>query len=384
MQKTALILSGGGARAAYQVGVLLAVSDILPHLKHPFPIISGTSAGAINAAALAAHIGTFHRSAHDLAKTWRALSIDQVYRTDWRSLTKGSLRVFGSLFHEGVSKGRPVGLLDNSPLHELLSSIIHFDNIEKRINKGVLDALSITALGYNSGESVSFFQGKPELRGWRRYRRVGAPAKLGVNHLMASSAIPIVFPTVKLDREYFGDGAMRQMAPISSALHLGANRLFIIGVSGNRVAGPWRSAGKFVPPKQSPSLAQIMGQMLNSAFIDALEGDIERLDRINDLLQLVPDEHQGGPGQLRKVETLVISPTKRLDRIAGRKIRHLPKAMRMFMRSSGATAKSGGSAAASYLLFAHEYCHELIELGYQDAMWDREKIENFFRTPDSP
>lgn len=384
MQKTALILSGGGARAAYQVGVLLAVSDILPHLKHPFPIISGTSAGAINAAALAAHIGTFHRSAHDLANTWRALQIEQVYRTDWRSLSKGCLRVFGSLFHEGVAKGRPVGLLDNSPLHELLSSIIHFDNIEKRINKGVLDALSITALGYNSGESVSFFQGKPELRGWRRYRRVGAPAKLGVNHLMASSAIPIVFPTVKLDREYFGDGAMRQMAPISSALHLGANRLFIIGVSGNRVAGPWRSASKFVPPKQSPSLAQIMGQMLNSAFIDALEGDIERLDRINDLLQLVPDEHQGGPGQLRKVETLVISPTKRLDRIAGRKIRHLPKAMRMFMRSSGATAKSGGSAAASYLLFAHEYCHELIELGYQDAMWDREKIENFFRSPDSP
>ena len=383
MQKTALVLSGGGARAAYQVGVLLAVSDILPHLKHPFPIISGTSAGAINAAALAAHVGSFHRSTHDLAKTWRALEIEQVFRTDWRAMSAGCLRVLSSFFHEGVAKGQPIALLNNEPLRELLSSIINFSNIEKRINRGVLDALSITALGYNSGESVSFFQGKPELRGWRRYRRVGAPATLRVDHLMASSAIPIVFPTVKLEREYFGDGAMRQMAPISSALHLGANRLFIVGVSGNRAVGPWGSAGKFVPPKRSPSLAQIMGHMLNSAFIDALEGDIEHLDRVNELLDLVPEDKQGGPGQLRKVETLIISPTKRLDRIAGRKIRHLPRAMRMFMRSSGATAKSGGSAAASYLLFAHEYCHELIELGYQDAMWDREKIEKFFSVPDS-
>ncbi len=383
MQKTALVLSGGGARAAYQVGVLLAVSDILPHLKHPFPIISGTSAGAINAAALAAHPGSFHRSTHDLAKTWRSLEIEQVFRTDWRALSSGALRVFSSFFHEGITKGQPIALLDNAPLRDLLSSIINFNNIEKRIKKGVLDALSITALGYNSGESVSFFQGKPELRGWRRYRRVGAPSKLRVDHLMASSAIPIVFPTVKLEREYFGDGAMRQMAPISSALHLGANRLFIVGVSGNRVAGPWGTAGKFIPPKRSPSLAQIMGHMLNSAFIDALEGDMEHLDRINELLQSVPEDQQGGAGQLKKVETLVISPTKRLDRIAGRKVRHLPRAVRMFMRSSGATAKSGGSAAASYLLFAHEYCHELIELGYQDAMWDREKIEQFFSAPDS-
>jgi len=381
MRITALILSGCGAMAAYQVGVRRGVSDVLPQLKHTCPVVSGPSGGAIIAAALAAPPGTFKRSTHDLAETWRSLEIEQVFRTDWRALSKGCLRVLGSFLHEGVGLHNPVALLDNSPLRELLLSIINFKNIEKRIEKGVLEALCITALGYNSGESVSFFQGKSSLRGWRRYRRVGAPAQINVEHLMASSAIPIVFPTVKLSREYFGDGAMRQMAPISSALHLGANRLFIIGVSGNRAAGPWGHAGKFVPPKKSPSLAQIMGQMLNSAFIDSLEGDIEHLDRINQLLEHVPEEHQGGAGQLRQVETLVISPTKRLDRIAGRKVRHLPKAMRMFMRSSGATAKSGGSAAASYLLFAHEYCHELIELGYQDAMWDREKIEAFFSHP---
>lgn len=379
MPTNALILSGGGARAAYQVGVLQAVSDILPHLKNPFPIISGTSAGAINAAALAAHPGTFNRSAHDLADTWRALEIEQVFKSDWPSLLYGGTRVMASLAHERFRGKKPLALLDNSPLRELLSSVINFSNIQRKIDKGSLEALSITALGYNSGESVSFFQGQPNLRGWRRYRRVGSPSTITVEHLMASSAIPAVFPTVKLSKEYFGDGAMRQMAPISSALHLGANRVFIIGVSGNRAVGPWGHSGKFVPPKRSPSMAQILGQMMNSAFIDSLEGDIEHLERINELLALVPDKDRDKTGYLREVDTLIISPTKRLDRIAGRRIRSLPKSLRFFMRSSGVTAKSGGSAAASYLLFSHEYCNELLELGYQDAMWEREKIERFFQ-----
>lgn len=374
----ALILSGGGARAAYQVGVLLAVSDILPDLKNPFPIISGTSAGAINAAALAAHPGGYHESAHSLAETWRALEINHVFRDDWRSLAKGVLKSCTAFFHQGNLGKQPIALLDNSPLRDLLSSVIDFENIDKKISAGDLRALAITALGYNSGESVSFFQGHPELRGWRRYRRVGAPSKISVDHLLASSAIPAVFPTVKLSREYFGDGAMRQMAPISSALHLGADRVFIIGVSGNRAVGEWGSAGKFVPPKTSPSIAQILGQMMNAAFIDGLEGDIAHLERINSLLELVPEEDRQGNTKLRKVETLIISPTKRLDRIAGRKVRNLPKPMRALLRSSGATAKGGGSAAASFLLFSHEYCHELIDLGYSDAMWERDKIEQFF------
>ncbi len=378
MSTNALILSGGGARAAYQVGVLLAVSDILPDLKNPFPIISGTSAGAINAAALAAHPGTFHRSAHDLASTWRSLEIEQVFKTDFRSLAGGGAKVLCSFFQEGSRGQKPIALFDNSPLRTLLSEVINFSNIQKKINRGLLEALSITALGYNSGESVSFFQGQPELRGWRRYRRVGAPSEITVEHLMASSAIPVIFPTVKLSREYFGDGAMRQMAPISSALHLGADRLFIIGVSGNRAVGPWGHAGKFTPPKHSPSIAQILGHMLNSAFIDSLEGDIEHLERVNELLRLVPEENSEQTGYLREVDTLIISPTKRLDKIAGRRVRSLPRTLRYFMRGSGATAKGGGSAAASYLLFSHEYCNELMELGYQDAMWDKEKIERFF------
>lgn len=379
MSTNALILSGGGARASYQVGVLKAVSDILPHLHNPFPIICGTSAGAINAAAMAAHPGEFRRSVSDLARTWRELEIEQVFKVGWRAQIGGALKLVASLLNEGVGKGRPVSLLDNSPLRELLLSVIPFENIQRRIDRGDLEALCISALGYNSGESVSFFQGNAALRGWRRYRRVGTPTQITVDHLLASSAIPAIFPTVKLSREYFGDGAMRQMAPISSALHLGADRIFIIGVSGNRHAAANWKMKKHPPPKHSPSVAQIMGQMFNSVFIDSLEGDIEHLERVNDLLKLVGDDRCDNTNYLRPVETLIISPSKPLDKIAGRRIRNMPPSMRYFMRRTGATAKGGGSAAASYLLFSHEYCNELIELGYQDTMWERDAVEAFFK-----
>lgn len=379
MATNALILSGGGARASYQVGVLQAVSDILPHLHNPFPIICGTSAGAINAAALAAHPGEFCAAALDLSKTWRSLEIEQVFNVGWRDQIFGGLKVLASFFNEGVGRERPLGLLNNAPLRQLLTRVIDFDNLQKRVDSGALEALCITALGYNSGESVSFFQGQPGLRGWRRYRRVGTPSEIKVEHLLASSAIPAVFPSVKINKEYFGDGAMRQMAPISPALHLGADRVFIIGVSGNRHASANWSARKKLQPKHSPSVAQLMGQMFNSAFIDALEGDIEHLERVNALLKLLPEgDRCDNTSHLRPVDTLIISPSKPLDKIAGRKIRHMPKSMRFFMRRTGATAKGGGSAAASYLLFSHEYCNELMELGYQDAMWERESIEAFF------
>lgn len=382
MPTNALILSGGGARASYQVGVLQAISDILPHLHNPFPIICGTSAGAINAAAMAAHPGEFRRAVRDLSQTWRSLEIEQVFRVGWRAQIGGALKVVGSLLNDGVAKGQPVALLDNTPLRELLLDVIPFANIQRRIDRGELEALCITALGYDSGESVNFFQGNPALRGWRRYRRVGKPSVITVDHLLASSAIPAIFPTVKLSREYFGDGAMRQMAPISPALHLGADRVFIIGVSGNRHAARHWKYKQIRASKHSPSIAQIIGQMFNSAFIDALEGDTEHLERVNNLLRLIDQERCENTDHLRPVETMIISPSKPLDKIAGRRIRNMPPSMRYFMRRTGATAKGGGSAAASYLLFSHEYCNELMELGYQDTMWERDAVEAFFADSD--
>lgn len=374
MPTNALILSGGGARAAYQVGVLQALADILPDLHNPFPVICGTSAGAVNAVAMAAHPGEFRQAALDLAHLWQTLTFEQVFCTGWGPLTKGFCRVGRSLLNEGVSSGKPLALLDSSPLRELITSKIPFKNIDKRIQAGDLKAVCVTALDYNSGESVSFFQGNSNLQGWRRFRRVGTPTQLGVDHLLASSAIPALFPTVRIGQQYFGDGAMRQIAPISPALHLGADRAFVIGVSSNRNPAHWGK--RTMPAKHSPSMAQIIGQMFNSAFIDTLEGDIEHLERVNSLLALIED--LGGSAPLRQVETLIISPSKPLDRIAGRKVRGLPSSLRFLMRSTGATTRGGGAAAASYLMFSHEYCKELMELGYQDAMWEREAIEAFF------
>jgi len=186
-----------------------------------------------------------------------------------------------------------------------------------------------------------------------------------------------VFPTVKINREYFGDGAMRQLAPISPALHLGADRVFVIGVSGNRNPAHW--AKRRARPRHSPSMAQIIGHMFNSAFIDSLEGDIEHLERINYLLERIEEPVITNSGAvLKPVECLVISPSKELDKIAGRKVRYLPKPMRFFMGATGATARGGGAAAASYLLFAKPFCDELIDLGYQDAMWEKDAIQQFF------
>jgi NTE family protein len=376
MATNALILSGGGARAAYQVGVLQALADLRPDLHNPFPIVCGTSAGAINAVAMAAYPGNFYHAVASLDKTWRELQIEQVFKTGWWDLLGNLGRIAGSFLHDGLAKERPLALLDNSPLRQLLIDVIPFDNLAKRISAGDLRAICITAMGYNTGESVAFFQGAENLRGWRRARRVGTPSSITVEHLLASSAIPTIFPAVYLSREYFGDGAMRQVAPISPALHLGANRLFVIGVSSNLNRARWGI--QKLPQKRAPSVAQIIGQMFNSAFIDSLEGDLEHMERVNALLTEAGDERSDKTSHLRAVESVVISPSKPLDKIAGRHVRDLPDSLRFFLRKTGATAHGGGAAVASYLLFCHGYCNELMELGYRDAMAEKSEIDRFF------
>jgi NTE family protein len=375
--KTALVLSGGGARAAYQVGVLQALAEILPpEIENPFPIICGTSAGAINAIALAAHRGNFKDSVNALAGMWQQLTVSDIYLNSWSDLLKGMSSLGLSLFHQGVGQNRPLSLLDNTPLWNLLGSKIQFESIDKNIASGKLLAVSISAMGYTSGHSVSFFQGHPDLQGWSRYRRGGVPTQLRLEHLLASSAIPTIFPAVRIEREYFGDGALRQLAPISPALHLGADKLFVVGVSGNRKAV---RAHKRIPQRHSPSMGQIIGHLFNSAFVDALEGDIEHLERMNELLKLIPDDKlEAADLHLRAVESMIISPTYPLDSIAGRNIRYLPKSLRFFLRTIGATAKGGGATAASYLLFSNEFITELMALGRSDTLLDVDAIRKFF------
>ncbi|MCV6613815.1 MAG: patatin-like phospholipase family protein [Cellvibrionaceae bacterium] len=380
--KNALILSGGGARAAYQIGVLKALKEIIPGQDNPFAIICGTSAGAINAVSLASRSDNFDFAIDNLENFWGNLTADNVFKSGWWDVVKGASSIAGSLLNRGVGVRRPVSLLDNAPLREFLKTAVRFDKLDSVIEQGHLEAVCVTAMGYTTGESVSFFQDghRPgaEHTEWRRHRRVGQRAVLNLDHLMASSAIPTVFPTVRLGDQYFGDGAMRQLAPISPALHLGADRVFVIGVSDNR--HPRQAFRKTQPLRHSPSIAQIVGQLFNSAFIDSLEGDLEHLERVNDLLAKIPEDAWGEQQRvLRPIDSLVISPSKALDKIAGRKVRYLPPSLKFFFRSTGATASGGGSAAASYLLFCPEYSQELMDLGYQDAMWERGRIEAFFQ-----
>src|SRR5213075_1239440 len=263
-------------------------------------------------------------------------------------------------------------LLDNRPLEHLLSRHMDFSRIDANIKAGALDAVAITCSGYTSGQSCSFFQANETFEGWQRSQRIGIKTHIGVEHLMASSAIPFLFPAYKLNREFFGDGSMRQIAPVSPALHLGADRVIVVGTAKLRSEAPDRTRGD-----NYPSLAQIAGHVMNSIFLDSLSVDIERLERINRTISCVPVESLRKMGlTLHHVDVLVLTPSEPLDAIALKHVRSLPWTIRFLLRSIGAMRR-GGANLASYLLFEKGYCRELIELGYNDTMKRREEVESF-------
>ena len=373
-RKIGLILTGGGARAAYQVGVLKAIAHILPRrVCNPFFVISATSAGSLNAITLAVNAENFRKGVLHMLTLWRNSRASDIYRTDPLGVLRNSLRwlsglVLGGL---GIHKSTQVSLLDNSPLADYLQRTLPRGKIQENIDAGMLHALSITASGYGSGQSVTFYQGVDSIEPWKRARRVGVPTVIETRHLLASAAIPFIFPAVRINREYFGDGSMRQIAPISSALHMGANQVLVIGVG---------HSGK--PPAvreqfdDYPSLAQIAGHALNSIFLDSMEVDLERLQRINRTLSLMPEESRK-KSALRHVDVLVISPSQPLEKIAERYAANLPWTIRYLLRWVGAMRHSGANLV-SYLLFEKSFCRALINLGYQDAMKRREEIITFF------
>ncbi len=368
-----LILSGGGARAAYQVGVLKAIAELLPpEAPNPFPVICGTSAGAINATALAIYAGRFHGAVRRLNYVWRNFHAGHVYRADALGILRTGLHWLAALLFGGLGRYNPRALLDRAPLRALLEEYLPCERIQDAIDAGVLRALSITCYGYSSGESVTFYQGVATLSPWKRVRRVGCPSNITIDHLMASSAIPFVFAAERIHREFFGDGTMRQSAPISPALHLGAERVLVIGV---------REAQEGHAPRvraaQYPSLAQIAAHVLNSIFLDSLDADLERLTRINRTLGLIPPERlHEGEIRLRPVDALVIAPSEDLEKIAARHAHHLPRPVRYLLRGVGAFNRNDTNLV-SYLLFEKPYTRELIALGYADAMQRRETIAEF-------
>ena len=372
-QHIGLVLSGGGARAAYQVGVLTAMNRILPrNAPNPFHIITGSSAGAINAAALAASASQFRDGVKTLAYIWSNFTVDQVFRVDIPGITWNSLRWGMALFLGGLGKYNPNALLDRTPLRGLLTQHLNTDDIQRSIDAGALHALGVTLSSYATGHSTTFFQGVTGLPVWQRARRRGRPAHITIDHLMASSAIPFIFEAQRIHDEYYGDGTMRQIAPVSPALHLGADKLFIIGTQ-NAVNNtvPSNSPGEY------PSIAQIAGHILNSIFLDSLEVDIERLLRINKTLSLIQGQHRDDDGvKLRPVDILSISPSENLDEIAHRHAHHLPTALRFLLRGIGAYGRKG-SSLMSYLLFEKPFCRELIKLGYSDTVRRKQEVLEF-------
>ena len=373
--KTALVLSGGGARAAYQVGVMKAIAELLETgCANPFPIICGTSAGAINAATLATNADFFTRGVEQLEYIWGNLQSEKVHRVGYSQLMGSTLKLLTSFFRSGITYGRPLSLLDNTPLYHLLLENINLQYLPKLIEQKHLHALCITALGYQSSQSISFFQGSKEIESWKRSRRIGVQTELTHKHLMASSALPALFPAVKINREYFGDGAMRQTSPMSAALHLGAEKLLVVGVSGRRNLG--NIPIERTHPVYSPSLAQIFAQLLNSAFVDSMEEDIDVMQRFNSFAEEMNEEKRQQL-RVRPVDVLVISPRVHFDEVAANHIGSLPKSMRMFLKTIGATRPSGGASVASYLLFEASYCQDLMRHGYEDCMAQKDKVREF-------
>ena len=378
---TALVLPGGGARGAFQVGVLKAIAELMPpRACNPFPVISGTSAGAINSVVLASKARHYSVAVDELERVWSHFRSKHVFRTDSWTMFKSSMHWMTALVFGGLIVGAPRSLLDNTPLRSLLSRNVRFPRIQASIDSGYLDAVAVTAASYGSARSMTFFQAAAGKQQWSRTRRVGMRQELHLDHLMASIAVPMIFPPVRIGGEYFGDGAMRQATPLSPAIHLGADRILVIGVR-DETADPAADPGS---PQPFPSMGQIAGYILDTLFMDGLYSDLERMTRINQLIDSVePLKRTGTLIKMRPIDTMVIVPSKDLRVIAHKHRKELPLPLRALLRGVGGKSPAE-NRLLSFLLFERGYTQDLIDLGYKDAMAVKDQLQAFVMGEDVP
>ena len=370
-RKLGLVLSGGGARGAYQAGVLRAISEVAESvgMPQPFSAITGVSAGAINASYLATMADSIPDACDGMVKLWQTITTEKVFKTDALSAGRSGLRLamdaaFGALYKKKLSRS----LLDTSPLRALLSEKIDFSRVGKIIADGRLEAIGVTAMNYSSTASVTFVQARDELQMWSRSRRWSTRAQINIDHVMASSAIPLFFPPVRVGEGHYGDGCLRNTAPLSPAIHLGGEKLIVISV---------RRPDSVAPPPDDgmePSLARVLGVILNALLLDAVDLDMERLSRINQTIDSVP-EPMRRELNLKKVDYLWLRPSQDIGRLAADGFQNLPNVIRYLLGGLGSSSEA--SEITSYLLFDPAFCGRLVDIGYQDGLANRTAIRDF-------
>jgi len=365
--RVALVLPGGGARSAYQVGVLKAIASwCRPGERPPFSILCGTSAGAINVAVIGASAGDFRRATAELDRVWSAFRVSQIFKSGTVDMLRSGLHLLLALVSGGWLLAVPRALFDNAPLRALLSREIDFARLSQATREGALDSIAVTATGLGRGESVTFVQSARPFEPWDRAGRRGIAVDITLDHLMASSAIPLLFAAVPVGQLHYSDGAIRQVMPLAPAVHLGADRIFVVGARSPPGDPPAHD--------RPPNIGEMFGFMLDTLFMEGLQADVERAERINVLLGHVQD--CPAPLGLRRIDTLLMLPSKDPRNIAIAHHAAMPRTLGALLRTLGAAGKRGGGLM-SYLMFEAPYTRELISLGESDAEARRAEISSF-------
>ncbi len=379
-----LVMTGGGARGAYQAGVLKRIGEIrrIQEEGNPFPIIGGSSAGSVNGGALAAGCDEFSIATKILAKLWAELRPSDIFRCDALSQARNSITwILDLSFGAVLGGGNAKSLLDATPLRQFLAAHLDTSRIQDNIRRGHLYALAISATNYNSGKSYLFIQGAKGHPMWNRSRRVTLATKITTDHICASAAIPLVFQPVRLKTAkgtaYFGDGCVRLQQPLSPVIRLGAERVFGIGVRGESLEHQEEAASD-----SEPSLAQVMGVLFNVMFLDHLATDVEHLDRLNKLMRdgRISLSEAEDCERMRPLETLLVTPSVDLSELARRHQKDMPYLIQYFVNGLGRDAVSCADLM-SYLLFTPKYTRALIDIGYNDANNRIDEIEDFIFSP---